>query len=172
MRVASQRFLLAGLVGLILAPVAAFGGSSVRLYDANATYLCLRKLPEYRPSSYSWYPGKPGPAPPRNAFYVFAPRPGLRYKGNWPVRGAGVGPSWMIPVEPINFVDFMTLRIFVFDKSASAQATYRIVIGETPRSTRAIERKSTALIRNAYLEWRQPPPKTVRALFLGCLRTR
>src|SRR5690349_2758118 len=82
------------VLGVLLVAVTACGGGGEKLYEAKATYRCFSHRPEYRPLSFNWYPGKPGPRPPALAFNILAPRPGFRNRRNYPFRGNILGPSW------------------------------------------------------------------------------
>ena len=176
MRIAWQRFLLACVAGLLVAGTAsACGGGSSRLYDANATFTCLQKRPEYRSPSFSWYPGEPGVTPPPAfAFTLLAPRPGFRNQANFPFKGSNVGPSWTFALTPVRGSAFAPARLVIFDQIDSAGATYRMAIRLADPALLAGARKENEVIHNVFLDWSTPdgPTKQVRALILGCLRSR
>jgi hypothetical protein len=170
------------LPALVLA-LSACGGSGTKLYDAKATYACLRNRPEYRPiASFSWYPGEPGVRiPPVLAYYMATPPPrGARYAGNWPFRGPNVGASWGFGVVPVRPPDsggpvFPATRIAVFDEAKSARAAYQASLRRALGQPRllATARKLAEIHRNVLLDWDYlgVRKQQIRSIVLGCLRT-
>lgn len=168
-----KSLLLAAFVPVLVLPLSACGGSGSKLYDAKATYSCLRHRPEYRPSSFNWYPGEPGVRrPPALAFWLGQPPPrGARYAGQWPIEAPNVGPSWGFGPMSVTG-EAASVRIAMFDKTRSAQAAYRTIMGQIPAAFRAQSRQTIKVIRNAYIDTQGGPRvKQMMAIVLGCLRT-
>ncbi len=59
----------------------------------------------------------------------------------------------------------------VFETTRKAQKWHRSWFALIPRSTRADARRVYQLYRNVFIDWTAPPPKPVRSIILGCLRT-
>lgn len=150
-----------GLVGLVGLMAGCGGGSTTRLYNADATYRCLKARPEYHSAGRS----------PLNGFYLFPEAPnrpapfglGSHVLGEMAGSGERMTAGFSTPA-------YAAVEIFIFDTIHGAQATHRLMLSE------GLAQETTKFDRNAIISWggaeqSYPGDPKVRHIVLGCLRT-
>jgi hypothetical protein len=163
-----------GLLGLMLMiPAAACGRGNVPLLNAYASYACLKHRPEYRPIG--WYPGKPG-APPAGPI-TFEPLEQQPDRVAFDPLTRYLVPNYQIILTWYSSKPILlppTTSLSFFDTLAAARASWKRDLPRTPPATRHLFMKIHALNRNVFINWVAPyvVPKPVRAIVLGCLRTK
>jgi len=141
------------LVGL----VSACGGSSAKLYDAQATYACLRKLPEYRsPSSIRKVV--------RELESGIALMPGIPHRLESIAWGENVirEPFWLISIVVVPGLP-NTPDIQIYDDLSAVAKTFEFARRANP---------GDSVMRNVLIDAIDSAPKKARSLIVGCLRTR
>ena len=170
MQLTSKRALV-GLVALMLVvPTAACGAGGNGLVNAKATYTCLTKRREYRPLGWSSYGHK------EQLAFQMPPFRLARFRGKLPyydIRGVS-GWDMTVQFSGVPRYDLEFLNLTVFATASGAQATYRQVLARTDPTLISNAKKNYLVERNVLIDWAVPdgPPKQVRSIILGCLRTR
>jgi hypothetical protein len=167
------RVLAALLLTILATATAASASSSTQNYDAGRSHDCFAKSSDYVPLN--WYPGKPGARQPGRPFQLLdgGYRTGYTFHGRLPYFGTTIGSGHHYAVS---FMATPIVTLVFFETVAQAHAMYHQLLSKVTDSVALKAAKAdTKLVRNVFIEWGidglKGPPKQVRSIILGCLRT-
>ena len=165
MLVVAKAFVQVGLVGLLALSASACGGGSSPVYDAKATYACLRHRPGFRTQSRI----KPPPKP--TVFTLYGPGRFNQYLPLYDVNGVS---GWEIAVRWYTASGFLggtffSSQLVVLDTVREERTMYRRLLNS---SFLKEDLRNTTIHRNVFISWGLAPvPEARRSIILGCVRT-